>query len=144
MNFTPLAASVLATMMAVAAVAQPATLTTTVMKQTLSRDAAGHVVTSLAPTVRAAPGDQLVYVVTYKNSADKPATGIVVTNAVPAEVEYLGAGDGPAPLVSLDSRSFVKADASTPVGEVAAVQWIIPEAIPAGGEARMSFRAKVR
>jgi len=149
-----LAAAVMAAVFGGAAVAAPATLTSVVMKETVTRDAEGHVVNALTPPVKITPGDHVVYVVTYKNGATKPATGVVITNPIPSNLEYTGFGDGPAPLVSTDNRVFAPlnqlkalhggAEVMATPADVTAVQWVIADAIPPGGQARMSFRAKLK
>jgi uncharacterized repeat protein (TIGR01451 family) len=137
-----------------AALAAPTTLTSDVMKETVTRDAAGHVVNALTPPVKITPGDHVVYVVTYKNGAAKPATGVVVTNPIPANLEYAGSDDTPAPLVSVDNKVFAPlsqlkarhsgAQAAATPADVTAVQWVIADAVPPGGEAKMTFRAKLK
>ena len=96
----------------------------------------------------------LVYVLTYRNGAAKPATGVVVTNPIPADMEFAGPADGPAPLVSVDNKTFApldtlkarhgEAEAPATYADVKAVRWTLADAVPAGGQARMSFRAKLK
>jgi len=137
-----------------AAHAAPATLTNEVMKETIGRDASGRVVNELVKPLKITPGDHVVYVVTYKNGAAKPATGVVVTNPIPSNLEYAGSDDTPAPLVTVDNKVFAPlsqlkarhsgAPAAATPADVTAVQWVIAEAVPPGGQAKMTFRAKLK
>ena len=47
------------------------------------------------------PGDQLVFVVRYRNAGNKPATNFSVTNPIPAAIAFSGTSDG-AEIVSID------------------------------------------
>jgi uncharacterized repeat protein (TIGR01451 family) len=140
--------------LATTVVAAPVTLTTTVMKEVVTRDAGGQVVTALARPLKITPGDHVVYILTYKNGGSKPASHVVVTNPIPADLEYAGSSDGPTPLVSVDNKTFAPLNqlkdvhggvvTAATAADVIAVQWALVDPVPAGGQMRMTFRAKLK
>ncbi len=111
--------------------------------------------TVLQPAGRATPGDQVVYVITYRNDADKPAEHVAITNPLAANLTYLGSTDGPTPLVSVDGQTFAAlsqlsvrgpdgAPAPARTGDVSALRWSLAQALPAGAQARFTFRAMLK
>ncbi|KSB87752.1 hypothetical protein AS593_00555 [Caulobacter vibrioides] len=140
---------------AVLPLAAHAGLKTEVFVETSVVGADGVARTTRAPAARAVPGDQILYVLTFRNEAAKPAEGVTITNPVPQGLTFAGSGDEAAPLVSVDGRTFGpldrltvrKADGSSApaaAGDVTQIRWTLPQAVPAGGEASFTFRATLK
>jgi uncharacterized repeat protein (TIGR01451 family) len=111
--------------------------------------------TKRAPAAKVVPGDHVVYVITFVNDAAKPADGVTITNPVPEGLAYAGPAEGPAPLVSTDGATFAplallslrRPDGSTTpaqAGDVVQLRWTLPAAVPAGGQARLTYRATLK
>lgn len=111
-------------------------------------------VTLDAPQV-VTPGDHLVFVLTYHNGGQQPATGFAVTNPIPPAVAFERSDDASA-TVSVDGGLSWGALASLTVAQpdgtrrpataadVTHVRWAFSQPIPAGGEGRLSFRGIVK
>jgi uncharacterized repeat protein (TIGR01451 family) len=131
-----------------------ASLSSAVFKEVESRSPDGRASVALKPAVRVTPGDQVVYVLTYHNGGDKPAEGVVVTNPLAANLVYAGPADALPPQVSIDGQTFgplatlTKISAGVTAKAVAAdvttLRWTLTQPIPAGGEVKLSFRARLK
>ena len=67
------------------------------------------------PAAMVVPGNEVIYVITYENTGDKPADNVVVTNPVPAELEYVSVlGPAPANQVSVDGGKHFGALGASP------------------------------
>jgi uncharacterized repeat protein (TIGR01451 family) len=124
-----------------------------VEKTTVGADGVSQ--TRRLPAGRVIPGDQVVYVITFVNDAAKPADRVVITNPVPAGLAYAGPAEGAAPLVSADGATFAPLPqltlrqaggvvAAAKPSDVTQLRWTLPAAVPAGGEARLSYRATLK
>jgi uncharacterized repeat protein (TIGR01451 family) len=107
-----------------------------------------------APTV-VTPGDQLVFILNYRNAGAAPARNFIVTNPMPDAVSYQGTADGSAQVsidgglhwASLDALKVRDADGSWRSArpeDVTHVRWALKSAIPAGAQGKLSFRGTVR
>jgi uncharacterized repeat protein (TIGR01451 family) len=127
-----------------------ATLTSAVFKEAETRAPDGRVTVSLKPAARVTPGDQVVYVLTYRNGDTRPAEGVVVTNPLDKGLVYAGPADAKPPMVSVDGQTFgplaslTKAGAPAAAADVTTLRWRLDQPVPAGGEARLSFRARLK
>ena len=72
-----------------AAPAEPIQLTSSVMVEKIAM-VNGHQQTVLKAPKPVVPGDHLVFQMNYRNSGDKPADNVVVSNPVPDSVVYAG------------------------------------------------------
>lgn len=151
---TLLLATTVAGLLAHAAHAGEATLSTAVFKEVETRAADGKVTTQLKPAARVTPGDQVVYVLTYRNGGQQPAEGVVINNPIAKDLTYAGPADAKPPLVSIDGQTFgplatlTKAGANgavpAAVADVTTLRWTFAQPVPAGGEVQMSFRARLK
>jgi uncharacterized repeat protein (TIGR01451 family) len=104
---------------------------------------------------KVAPGDRLVFELSYKNVGPEPATGFVITDPLPASVAFAGdetAGatfsvDGGrtwGPLASL--RVALPNGASRPAGlsDVTHIRWEFARPIPGGAAGSVTFRGVVK
>ena len=109
------------------------------------------------PAATVVPGTEVFYVITYRNSGDKPADNIAITNPVPAELEYVSVlGPAPANQVSVDggkqygalaSLSVTGADGKSRPAEAADVthvRWMLNTALPPGDGGAVSFKARLK
>ncbi|HMJ93183.1 MAG TPA: hypothetical protein VK472_03690 [Allosphingosinicella sp.] len=101
------------------------------------------------------PGDNLVFLLSYRNGGAQPATGFVVTNPIPASVAFTG-GESDGAIVSIDggkswgplaSLKVANADgsmrAATP-DDVTHIRWSFAQPIAAGRAGQLSFRGVVK
>ena len=83
------------------------------------------------------------------------AEGVVVTNPVGQDLVYAGPADARPPIVSVDGQTFgplasltrtTAAGVSAPVAaaDVTTLRWLVAQPVPAGGEVRLSFRARLK
>lgn len=101
------------------------------------------------------PGDNLVFIVRYKNISGATANNFVVTNPLPAAVTFNGTSDG-LEVVSIDGGKnwgilgmlrVAKADgtfrpaAST---DVTHIKWNLNQPLTAGAEGKLIFRGIVK
>ena len=101
------------------------------------------------------PGDNLVFVVKYKNTGAAPAEKFVVTNPLPKAVAFNGTSDG-LEVVSIDGgnnwgflsnlRLQSSDGKSRPalMSDVTHIRWNLNQPIAAGSEGKLIFRGIVR
>lgn len=101
------------------------------------------------------PGDQLVFVVRYKNVGTAIANNFVVTNPMPRAVRFDGTADG-AELVSVDGGKNWGAlatlriaqsnggDRAATSADVTHLKWNFNQPLSAGAEGKLIFRGVVR
>ena len=138
-----------------AARAETLELSSAVFKDVEHKAKDGRVERRRAPATTVVPGDRIVYVLTYRNTAPRPAERLVITNPLPGEVQYLSP-TGEAPEVSVDSGQSFGALAALTVPnadgtqrpadpkDVTHVRWRINGAVPPGQSGEVSFYAVLR
>jgi len=100
------------------------------------------------------PGDKIVYVLSYHNTGQSPATNFAITDPIPEHMTFDSSPDASA-LVSVDGGktwgSLAALKVSTPNGlraarpeDVTHIRWALKTAIPAGAEGKLSFRGTVK
>lgn len=101
------------------------------------------------------PGDNLVFVVRYKNVGGSTASNFVVTNPLPAAVVFNGTSDG-LEVVSVDGGKswgilgglrVVTADQTVrpaTLTDVTHVKWNLNQPLTAGAEGKLIFRGIVK
>lgn len=107
-----------------------------------------------APNV-VVPGDHLVFVLNYRNAGARPADNFVITNPLPAAVQFQEAGDANA-IVSVDggkawgalaNLSVVQSDGTRRAAQpsdVTHLRWAFQKPIPVGGVGKIMFRGIVK
>jgi uncharacterized repeat protein (TIGR01451 family) len=135
--------------------AAPVELSSDVFVEKQQKRADGSFSTVLAKPNMILPGDQLVFVVRYRNAGNKPATNFSVTNPIPAAITFSGTSDG-AELVSIDGgKSWGKlsqlrvtnADGtsrSALMTDVTHLKWQMNQVLPAGDAGKLIFRGVVK
>jgi uncharacterized repeat protein (TIGR01451 family) len=131
------------------------TLSNQVFVEHVRVDAQGRRNVVLDPPGVVTPGDHLVFVLTYRNGGQQPATGFAVTNPIPPAVAFERSDDAGA-MVSVDGGRTWGALAALTVAQpdgsrrpavaadVTHVRWAFSQPIPAGAEGRLSFRGIVK
>jgi uncharacterized repeat protein (TIGR01451 family) len=144
-----------ASIAAIPAFAAPLELASDVFVERAQRRADGTVTTVLEEPKLVVPGDQLVFVVRYKNVGAQPASKFSVTNPIPRAVAFSGTADG-TETVSIDggkSWGFLsqlkvaKADGTArPAlpGDVTHIKWNLNQTLAAGSAGKLVFRGVVR
>lgn len=101
------------------------------------------------------PGDNLVFVVKYKNVSATTATNFVVTNPLPPVVAFDGTSDGQE-IVSVDggrnwgflgNLRVAKDDGATRAAQrsdVTHIKWNLNQPLTAGAEGKLIFRGVVK
>jgi uncharacterized repeat protein (TIGR01451 family) len=108
------------------------------------------------PAAKVVPGTEVIYVITYRNTGKQPATDVVITNPIPAELAYqpqLGPGPSGVPDVSVDAGKSFGALASLSVkgadgkpraaqgSDVTHVRWALRQPVKPGEQGSVSYRA---
>lgn len=107
---------------------------------------------------RAAPGQEVIYVIRYRNSGSEPAENLVVNNPVPTQMRYVAGsaeGTGTTVLVSVDGNNFGELSSLTvttgdgnsrpaQAQDVTAVRWILNGSLPPGGSGEVRYRAVLK
>jgi uncharacterized repeat protein (TIGR01451 family) len=109
-----------------------------------------------APVTRVIPGNEVIYVISYRNVGDGPVANVAITNPVPNELIYVAsAGAIQVSEVSVDQgeRYGDLSDLTVPgpdgaprpaqPADVTHLRWNLPE-LPAGSDGAVSFTARVR
>lgn len=111
------------------------------------------------PLKKAVPGQEVIYVITYRNTGNKPAENVVINNPVPAELAFRkgsaqGAGtrievsvDGGKNYGVLETLSVPGADGRQHPAEakdVTHVRWTLLAPVRAGADGKVTFRAVLK
>jgi len=112
-----------------------------------------------ASKTNVAPGDTVIFTVTYINNGDKPATDVAVNNPVPQHMVYVNNsaegkdaaidfsvdnGKTYGQLASLKSRTSAGKERPASAADVTNIRWIVKKPIPAGTKGSVSYKAKVK
>lgn len=134
--------------------ASPVALSSMVFLEKSVSDGRGHSRIVLEQPKLVTPGDQLVFILNYRNVGEIPASNFVVTNPLPAAVAYSGSRDDAQ--VSIDGGRSWGALPTLKVREtdgrwrtaraedVTHIRWALRQPIAAGAQGRLSFRGVVR
>lgn len=123
------------------------------------KDDKGNVTKKLEPLERAVPGQEVVQVLTYRNTGKEPATNVVVNNPVAKELSYVAGsakGNNSSVVVSVDggkkfgpleTLTIKNADGTlrpATSSDVTNIRWTITAAVKSGAEGSVTYRAVVR
>lgn len=135
--------------------AAPLELKSDIFVEKQQKRADGTLATSLVTPNLIVPGDQLVFVVHYKNNGSAPANNIAVTNPIPRAISFSGTSDGNE-IVSVDGgKNWGKiAELRVPNGDgtsrpagmadVTHVRWKLNQTLAAGAAGKFVFRGVVK
>lgn len=100
------------------------------------------------------PGDRLVFILNYRNVGNAPASDFIVTNPLPTAVAFQGGADSAQVSIdggkswgTLPALKMRDADGrwrSARPDDVTHVRWALKQAIPVGGQGKLSFHGTVR
>jgi len=119
------------------------------------QDANGASRVALEPPGVVTPGDQLVFVLSYRNNGAAPASDFTVTNPLPDSVSFAGTESAGAvysvdggriwgALAALQVRNADGSSRPAALADVTHVRWRLAQAIPAGGRGELRFRGVVK
>jgi len=112
-----------------------------------------------AALAKVVPGDVVIFTTTYRNTGKEPATGVTITNPVPAHMVYVdksSEGKGcridysidngksyglPDKLRVTDSQGRVRPALAS---DYTVVRWVLTAPLAPGASGTVSFRARVR
>ncbi len=90
---------------AVQAATAPVILTIKVAKEVRKAQADGTTSIEMVPADKAAPGDRLLYTLTYTNTGQAPIADLVVDYPLPDGIAYRAAADGSLPPVNAGDKA---------------------------------------
>lgn len=137
------------------AIAAPLELSSDVFVEREQKRPDGSTATVLEQPKLVVPGDQLVFVVRYRNVGTQPASKFSVTNPIPKAVAFSGSADGQE-IVSVDGgkswgpiaqQKIVKADGTTRPAlpsDVTHIKWNMNQTLAAGSAGKLVFRGVVK
>ena len=139
---------------AVAAAADPVSLTSKVFVERVKPGSDGKPVTVREEPGVVTPGDRLAFVLRYRNSGAQPATGFTLTNPIPPSIAFTGTDDASASVSvdggkswgTLTSLKVVAADGTSRpavAADVTHIRWSLGQPIAAGSGGELSFRGVV-
>ncbi len=141
-----------------AARAQGLELKTEAFREVEQASATGQKVIKREPLSRALPGQEVLYVISYRNTGPKPAGNVVVDNPLPQGLVFVGGSQagGPARLeVSVDGGQrygalnrlsvALKTGGTRPAtaADVSHLRWTLTELVAPGAQGQLSYRAKL-
>ncbi|MFN0039577.1 MAG: hypothetical protein ACKVP2_08715 [Burkholderiales bacterium] len=134
-------------------------LKTEAFQDVLVKDKEGKTQKKRKALVKAVPGDEVIYVITYRNTGDKPAENVVVNNPVPVGLSYVpgsAVGEGVRAEVSVDKgKQFgaletlrVKAAngalRAAKAEDVTHVRWTLLSAVPPAASGSVTYKALLK
>lgn len=141
---------------AAGASAAPLEITTRMLVAKRVAAADGTTRIDLVTPGKVVPGDQVTFVLRYRNTGRQPIANVVLANPLPRGVAFRGAGAGtPPPEVSTDGSHYAPlaalrvaapgggARAATP-DDVVAVRWRLTTPVAAGAAGQFAFQGVLR
>ncbi|MFZ5757617.1 MAG: hypothetical protein ACOY3X_11975 [Pseudomonadota bacterium] len=122
------------------------------------KDKNGKTTRQQVPVKKVVPGDEVIYVISYRNNGTQPADKVVITNPVPEPVMFrpgTSSAKGAVDVVSVDSgKSYgkletlkiVAADGTTRAAtgaDVTHVQWQLASSVAPGASGSVSYRVVI-
>lgn len=155
MRIQTIFAALIALASAAPALAAPLELASEVFVERELKRADGSVTTVLEAPKLVVPGDQLVFVLRYKNAGAAPASKFTITNPLPKAVAFVGTADG-TEIVSVDGGKswgalpqlkISNADGTLRpafAGDVTHIKWDLNHMLAAGSAGQLIFRGVVK
>jgi len=113
----------------------------------------------LAPTEKMVPGDEVIYVTTYRNVGKQPAESVVITNPVPEALLYKAGSangerskaevsvDGGKQYGELEKLTVKDADGKArpaTAADVTHLRWAVKADVAPGAEGKVTYRATIK
>jgi uncharacterized repeat protein (TIGR01451 family) len=139
----------------VAIAASPIQLSSDIYVEKLQKQDGGKSSVVLEAPKTILPGDQLVFVVRYKNVGSQVANGFTVTNPIPRSIAFSGTSDG-TEIVSIDGGKnwgrlgqlrVAKDDGTSRpalMTDVTHIKWKLNQNLAAGSAGKLIFRGVVK
>jgi uncharacterized repeat protein (TIGR01451 family) len=153
--FNVIAASCLSLTAGAAWAVSPIQLTSDIYVEKEQKQADGKSAVVLESPKSILPGDQLVFVVRYKNVSATTANGVTVTNPIPRAIAFSGTSDG-TEIVSIDGGKnwgklsqlrTANTDGSSRAAlmtDVTHIKWTMNQTLAAGSVGKLIFRGVVK
>lgn len=133
-------------------------LETRAFTEVTTTDASGAEVKKLEPVERAKPGQEVVFVITYRNTGEEPAENLVVNNRIPQEMVYVAdtaQGESALIQVSVDGNLFGALESlkvsevdeavrEAKASDVVALRWTLQGAVAPGDSGSVRYRAVLK
>jgi uncharacterized repeat protein (TIGR01451 family) len=157
--FQRLLPALVAVLLSVSAFADGITLKTEAFRDVVVAGKDGKQEKQRVALKKATPGQEVIYVITYRNTGSKPAENVVVNNPVPKGLTFQpgsAQGDGTRIEVSVDGgntfgtlESLKASDGKAGVraaraDDVTNVRWTLTSAVKAGQEGSVSYKAVLK
>lgn len=137
------------------ALAAPVELSNAVFKETIVRQPDGTSKRALSPAATVTPGEQVVYVLTIRNTGTLPAEQLVVTNPVPSDVAFVAAEDAAAAKLSVGGERFGALSEFTVTtadgrarpalpADVTHLRWELADPLAPNSERQVSYRGRLK
>ena len=124
-----------------------------VLREVVTVTEDGERVVTEAPAAMVAPGDRVIYRLSYRNEGTAPATGLKLVMPVPKDIAFVpGSAEGPGAVSysvdgeaygALDALSLPDGRAATP-GDVRALRWTLAEPLAPGGRGEIAYKGVLR
>jgi len=114
----------------------------------------GKKLIQVVPAAKFAPGDTIIYTITYTNKGKEPAVNAIIDDPIPKGTSYVGGsatGAGAEVTFSIDGgKTYMKPSELTggdkkPLSpeKYTNIRWTVSQ-IPAGGNGKVGFKARVK
>jgi uncharacterized repeat protein (TIGR01451 family) len=135
--------------------AAPVELSSDIYVETQKKRPDGTFATVLEAPTLIVPGDQLIFVVRYRNAGNSPVRNFTVTNPMPSAIQFSGTSDG-TETVSIDNgktwgklselRVKMASGMSRPalMTDVTQIKWKLTQTLAAGEAGKLIFRGVVK
>lgn len=129
-------------------------ISNSVFREVTVKNPDGGMATKLVPAERAAPGDEMIYEIEYRNAGTDTATEVAIENPLPDEVVFVGAPVPPTAVSVDDGKTFDSLARLTVTGadgrpraaqpaDVTNLRWVVPT-VAGGAGGKMTFRVRVK
>ncbi|MEQ1879461.1 MAG: hypothetical protein ABL878_00650 [Burkholderiales bacterium] len=150
---------ILASASSISAAADAMQVTTEAFQESVVKNKDGKPEKKREPVKTAMPGTEVIYVITYRNTGDKPAEKVVVNNPVPEHLAYIpgsaqGAGtriefsvDKGKQFGALETLRVKAANGVTRVAkgeDVTHVRWMVMAPVSPGASDSVTYKAVIK
>jgi uncharacterized repeat protein (TIGR01451 family) len=149
----------LASASSISAAADAMQVTTEAFQEVLVKDKDGKPEKKRQTVKTAVPGSEIIYVITYRNTGDKPAENVVVNNAVPEHLVYVpGSAQGAGTRVefsvdkgkqfgALETLRVKAANGATRLAkgqDVTHLRWLVLAPVSPGASDSVTYKAVIK
>jgi uncharacterized repeat protein (TIGR01451 family) len=150
---------ILAGASSISAAADAMQVTTEAFQEVVVKNKDGKPEKKRQPVKTAIPGGEVIYVITYRNTGDKPAENVVVNNPVPQHLAYIpGSAQGAGTRVefsvdkgkqfgALETLRVKAANGATRLAkgdDVTHVRWVVLGPVSPGASDSVTYKARIK